>query len=59
MTPPEILSPDLPLTTALRAAVERGQVLQTNGRVSLIAPKLLKGFTRIYARVEEDNREIA
>ena len=43
----EFLDPDLPLVTAMRAAVERGQVLQSDGRVTLLAPKLLRGFTRI------------
>lgn len=47
MKVPEILSADLPLATALRAAADRKQILQTNGRVSLLAPKLLPGFAKI------------
>ena len=43
----EILHRDLPLDTALRAAAERGHVLQTNGRLSLIAPRMLRGFARV------------
>jgi hypothetical protein len=43
----EILHADLPAFTALRAARERGQVLQSNARHSVIAPRLLRGFTAL------------
>ena len=42
----EILSRDLPHMTAVRAAIQRGQILQSSPRVSVIAPRLLPGFWR-------------
>lgn len=37
----------LPLDTALRAARDRGQILQTNGKTTVLYPRPLPGYTRI------------
>lgn len=44
---PEILDGDLPLETALRAARERGQILQTDGKRCLLHEHLLPTFARL------------
>ncbi len=52
----EILSADLPLLTAFRAAAARGMVLQSSATHSILAPRLLPGFERIYGggtRIEQ------
>lgn len=40
----EIVHNDLPLVTAIRAAQERGLILQSSEKHSVLAPKLLPGF---------------
>lgn len=54
----EILSRDLPHQTAVRAAIERGQILQSGPRVSVIAPRLLPGFWREHS-ADRDPKEAA
>lgn len=48
----EILHRDLPLATAARAARDRGQILQSGPRSSVIAPRLLPGFWREHSAGE-------
>lgn len=47
MNLPTILSGDLPYITAVKAAIERNQILQTNGRQMVLCDRLLPGFTRL------------
>jgi len=55
----EIVSKDLPHATAVRAAIERGQILQSSPRVSVIAPRLLKGFWREHSADRQSNPQEA
>lgn len=49
MTPTATIVEDwLPLETALRAARERGAILQTDGKRAVIYNRLLPGFTRVH-----------
>lgn len=44
---PTIVDLNLPLHTALRAAAERGQILQCNAHGAVMHTRLLPGFDRI------------
>jgi len=55
----EILNRDLPHQTAVRAAIQRGQILQSSPRVSVIAPRLLKGFWREHSADRQSNPQEA
>lgn len=46
MNLPTILPDDLPYITAVKAAIDRGQTLQTNGRRMVLCDRLLPGFTK-------------
>lgn len=44
---PEILDANLPLITAMRAAVERNQILQIDGNHAVLCDRLLPGYVAI------------
>lgn len=49
---PTILDGDLPLLTAVKAAIERNQILQCDGNRMVLHDRLLPGFTRLYSAGE-------